>query len=89
MALGAQSRDVLRLIVGEGLLLAVIGVVIGLLLAFVFTRVIKGLLFGVSATDPLTFLAIAGLLTLTALIASWIPAWRATKVDPLRVLRYE
>jgi len=89
MALGAQSRDVLRLIVGEGLVLAVIGVVIGLLLAFVLTRVIKGLLFGVSATDPLTFLAIAGLLTLTALIASWIPAWRATKVDPLRVLRYE
>ena len=89
IALGAQSRDVLRLIVGQGLGLAVIGVVIGLAAAFLLTRAIKSLLFGVSPTDPLTFAAISVLLLFTALIASLIPARRATKVDPLIALRSE
>jgi putative ABC transport system permease protein len=89
LALGAQSGHVIRLIVGQGLTLALIGVAIGLVVSFALTRVIKGLLFGVSATDPLTFFAISILLTITALIASWIPAWRATKIDPLVALRSE
>ena len=89
IALGAQSRDVLRLIVGQGLSLAVIGVVIGLAAAFLLTRAIKSLLFGVSPTDPLTFVGISILLLLTAVIASLIPARRATKVDPLIALRSE
>jgi predicted permease len=87
LALGAQSKDVIKLIVGQGLMLALVGVGVGLVMSFALTRIIKGLLFGVSATDPLTFAAIAALLTLTALVASWIPAWRATKVDPLVALR--
>ena len=89
IALGARSRDVLRLIVGQGVGLALIGVAVGLGAAFLLTRAIRGLLFGVSPTDPLTFLAIAGLLLFTALIASLIPARRATKVDPLVALRSE
>ena len=89
IALGAQSRDVLRLVVGQGVALALVGVAIGLGAAFLLTRAIKGLLFGVSPTDPLTFLAISLLLLFTALIASFIPARRATKVDPLVALRTE
>jgi putative ABC transport system permease protein len=89
IALGAQSRDVLRLIVGQGVGLALIGVAIGLGAAFLLTRAIKGLLFGVSPTDPVTFLAISVLLLFTAVIASLIPARRATKVDPLVALRSE
>ena len=89
IALGAQSRDVLRLIVGQGIGLTIIGVAIGLGAAFLLTRALKSFLFGVSPTDPLTFLAISGLLLLTALIASLIPARRATKVDPLVALRNE
>lgn len=89
IALGAQSRDVLRLIVGHGVGLALVGVAIGLGAAFLLTRAIKSLLFGVSPTDPLTFVGISILLLLTALIASFIPARRATKVDPLVALRSE
>ncbi len=89
IALGAQSRDVLRLIVGQGIGLALIGVAIGLGAAFLLTRAIRGLLFGVSPTDPLTFFAISLLLLFTALVASLIPARRATKVDPLVALRTE
>lgn len=89
MALGAQSGDVLRLIVGHGLGLSLIGIAIGLIASFLLTRLMKGLLFGISATDPLTFVAISLLLTLIGLLASWIPARRATKVDPLVALRYE
>ena len=89
IALGAQSRDVLRLIIGQGVGLALIGVAIGLAAAFLLTRAIKSFLFGVTPTDPLTFLAISVLLLLTALIASLIPARRATKVDPLVALRTE
>ena len=89
IALGAQSRDVLRLIVGQGVGLALVGVAIGLGAALLLTRAIRGLLFGVSPTDPLTFLAISLLLLFTAVIASLIPARRATKVDPLVALRSE
>ena len=89
IALGAQSHDVLRLIVGQGFGLALVGVAVGLVAAFVLTRAIKGFLFGVGPNDPLTFLAISALLLFTALIASLIPARRATKVDPLVALRSE
>ena len=89
MALGAQGRDVLKLIVGKGLLLTLIGIGIGLLGALGITRVMQTLLFGVSATDWLTFTTVAMLLGLVGLLATAIPARRATKVDPLVALRYE
>ncbi len=89
MALGAQPRDALRLIIRQGMTLTLIGVAAGLIAAFAATRLIKGLLFGVSATDPLTFLMIAAILIVTAGLACYIPAWRATKVDPIKSLRYE
>jgi putative ABC transport system permease protein len=89
MALGARAGDVLKLVVQQGMLLAGLGIVIGLLGAFALTRVMKTLLFGVGAADPLTYLVIAGLLAGIALLACWLPARRATKVDPMIALRYE
>ncbi|MEP7342544.1 MAG: FtsX-like permease family protein, partial [Acidobacteriota bacterium] len=89
MALGAQRGDVLWLVVKQGMSLALAGIGIGLLASLGLTRLVSKLLFGVSATDPLTFIAIAMLLMLVAALASWIPARRATKVDPLMALRSE
>ncbi len=89
MALGAQTRDVLKLVMGQGMRLAIVGVMIGLIATFGLTRLIESLLFGVSATDPLTFIALSLLLTTVALLACWIPARRAAKVDPLVALKYE
>jgi len=89
MALGAQVGDVLKMILGQGMLLIVAGIAVGLIASFVLMRLMKSLLFGVSETDPLTFVAITLLLSLVALIACYIPARRATKVDPLVALRYE
>ncbi len=89
MALGAQKKDVLKLTIGQGLKLVLIGVAIGLGAAFILTRVIASLLFGVSATDPITFVAISLVLIGVAMLASLIPALRAMKVDPMFALRYQ
>jgi len=89
VALGAQSRDVLEMILGQGMRTILIGVVIGLAGSLALTRAISSLLFGVTATDPLTFAAVVALLIATALLACYIPARRATKVDPIVALRYE
>jgi putative ABC transport system permease protein len=89
MALGAQPRDVLKLAVGQGLKLVLVGVAIGAAVALALTRVMASLLYGVSATDPVTFVTISLVLVGVALLASFIPARRATKVDPLIALRYE
>jgi putative ABC transport system permease protein len=89
MALGAQRSDVLKIVVGQGLKLVLIGVVFGLVAAFILTRLRSSLLFGVSATDPITFISISLALISVAVLSSFIPAHRATKVDPMVALRAE
>jgi predicted permease len=89
MAMGAQTGRVLRLVVGQGMRLAGAGLILGLLVAFAAMRVLGSLLFGVSAHDPLTFVAVSLALALAAVLACYIPARRATKVDPIIALRYE
>jgi len=87
VALGARSEDVVRLVLRQGASLAMTGILIGAVAAVGLTRLISGLLYGVSATDPLSFVAVMVLLTVVALVASFVPARRAAKVDPMTVLR--
>ena len=89
MALGAQRSNVLRLVAGQGMALTLIGIAVGIAASFALTRLMESLLFGVSATDPLTLVGVSALLAAVALLACYLPARRATKVDPLIALRYE
>jgi ABC-type antimicrobial peptide transport system permease subunit len=89
MALGARSEDVLRMVLGESAVLAGIGIVIGLAGALALTRLLAGLLFAVQPTDPLTFAAVSLLLAAVSVCAGFLPARRATRIDPLMALRWE
>jgi putative ABC transport system permease protein len=89
MALGAQPRRVLMLVLRQGLLLTLVGIGVGLAGALALSRVMTGLLYGVTASDPVTFAAIVVVLGVVSLIACYIPARRATRVDPLIALKYE
>jgi predicted permease len=89
LTLGAQPRDILRLIVGQGMRLVLCGIVVGLLAAYGLTRLLTGLLFGVTATDPMTFIATPLLLAVVAMLGCYLPARRATKIGPLVAMRHE
>jgi putative ABC transport system permease protein len=89
IALGARRSHVLRWVMVEGAQMAVVGVVVGVVAALGLTRLMAGLLYGVSAVDPVTFACVAGVLLIVALVACYIPAYRAMRVDPIVVLREE
>jgi putative ABC transport system permease protein len=89
MALGARRPDVLALIVKRGMALVLIGIACGIVLSLASARLMSGLLFGITATDPLTFIGVAALLALVAFVANYLPARRAASVDPIVALRYE
>ena len=89
LALGAEKREVMRLVMGQGARMALIGVSIGVAVALAATRFLAGLLYGVQPSDPMTFTVVSALLAGVALLASYLPARRATRVDPMVALRYE
>jgi putative ABC transport system permease protein len=89
MALGARRPNVLALIVKQGMALVLMGIAVGTVLSFGMTRLISGMLFGITATDPLTFAGVAALLGAVAFLANYLPALRAASVDPMVALRYE
>ena len=89
LALGAHRKDVLRLVISQGMRLASLGILLGLFGAFALTRLMSGMIYGVSSTDPVTFVAVAALLGVVAIAPCYIPARRATRVDPMVALRYE
>jgi putative ABC transport system permease protein len=89
MALGATSADIMRLVVGHGMVLTLIGIGVGVAASYGLTRVMQAFLFGVGATDAATFISVSALLVIVALVANYIPAHRATRVNPVIALRYE
>jgi len=89
IAVGASPRDILRLVVGQGIRMTLLGAAIGLVVSLAVTRALSSLLFGVSVTDPLTFVAVPVVLAFVAILACYLPARRAMRVDPIIALRYE
>jgi ABC-type transport system, involved in lipoprotein release, permease component len=89
MALGAQRKDVLQLVIKQGIAITLIGIIVGLFVALGVMRIVSGMLYQVTATDPVTFIGVAVLLIVVAVLACYLPAHRATKIDPLKALRYE
>jgi ABC-type antimicrobial peptide transport system permease subunit len=89
LALGAQSHQVKNMVVSQGMLLAIVGVIVGLALSYYLSRFVASFLFGVEAHDPLVFVGVPIVLSLVALVAVWLPARRASRIDPIIALRYE
>jgi len=87
LALGADQRQIVKMVVGQGMILTLVGIAVGLVTAFLITRLMSSLLYGVTANDPITFIAVSVLMLTVAVVANLIPAFKATKVDPLLALR--